>query len=88
MWDKCDGCLGTFSHDSTGLASMDRTVEIWDTSSGECIQMLDIGESLYNGSFDSLSSYLETGLGTFVILFSFTNLHRRTSLIREFKSYV
>jgi WD40 repeat protein len=55
MGDKWSACLQTleghsnavrsvaFSHDSTRLASAsdDRTVKIWDASSGECLQTLD-----------------------------------------------
>src|SRR2546421_4638307 len=64
--DKWSACLQTleghsgwvnsvaFSHNSARLASAsdDSTVKIWDASSGECLQSLYIGKSLFNISFD------------------------------------
>ncbi|OCK73180.1 hypothetical protein K432DRAFT_313490, partial [Lepidopterella palustris CBS 459.81] len=51
-----------FSHDSTRLAtsSWDKTVKIWDASSGKCLQTLEIGWTLFNISFDATGSYLHT----------------------------
>ncbi|KAF2800997.1 hypothetical protein K505DRAFT_227576 [Melanomma pulvis-pyrius CBS 109.77] len=47
-----------FSHDSARLtsASYDRTVKIWDASSGECLQTLDMGWPLFGISFDITDS--------------------------------
>jgi WD40 repeat protein len=58
-----------FSHDSTRLASAshDRTVKIWDASSGECLQTLEIGKSLVNILFDLTSSYLHTNIGAIAL---------------------
>ncbi|KAF1828578.1 hypothetical protein BDW02DRAFT_511995, partial [Decorospora gaudefroyi] len=55
-----------FSHDSTRLASAsgDRTVKIWDASSGACLQTLDVGKTLFNLSFDTASSCLLTEIGS------------------------
>jgi len=54
-----------FSPDSTRLASAswDRTVKIWDASSGACLQTLSIGKVLYNISFDITGSCLHTDIG-------------------------
>ena len=54
-----------FSHDSARLASAswDGTVKIWDASSGECLQTLEIGKALFNISFDITGSYLHTEIG-------------------------
>jgi WD40 repeat protein len=81
MTDKWGACLQTleghgdwvgsvaFSHDSARLASASRdtTVKIWDASSGECLQTLQIGSVLLNISFDTTGSYLHTKMGTIAI---------------------
>jgi WD40 repeat protein len=56
----------SFSHDSARLASASeaRTVKIWDASSGECLQTLDIGKTLFDISFDVTDAYLHTEIGT------------------------
>ncbi|OCK98220.1 HET-domain-containing protein [Cenococcum geophilum 1.58] len=78
MGDGWSACLQTleghsdyvssvaFSHDSTRLASAsnDRTVKIWDASSGACLQTLEIGKVLRNISFGTTGSYLRTEIGT------------------------
>jgi WD40 repeat protein len=80
MGDKWSACLQTleghsdgvrsvaFSHDSARLASAsggnDKTVKIWDASSGECLQTLSIGKTVFNISFDTTGSYLHTDIGT------------------------
>ena len=78
MRDKWSACLQTleghsssvnliaFSHDSARLASAsgDCTVKIWDASSGECLQTLSTGKALFNISFDTTGSYLQTETGT------------------------
>ena len=58
-----------FSHDSARLASAsyDKTVKIWDASSGECLQTLIIGQALFRISFDITDSYLQTNIGTIKI---------------------
>ena len=58
-----------FSPDSARLASAshDNTVKIWDASSGECLQTLDIGKALFNISVDTTGSYLHTEMGTIAI---------------------
>lgn len=58
-----------FSHDSARLASAskDKTVKIWDASSGACLQTLHIGRVLRNLSFNPTSSCLYTDIGTIVI---------------------
>ncbi|KAF2178769.1 hypothetical protein K469DRAFT_802158, partial [Zopfia rhizophila CBS 207.26] len=58
-----------FSHDSAGLASSsdDKTVKIWNASSGECLQTFGIGKAIFNISFDTTDSYLHTESGTIVI---------------------
>ena len=45
----------------------DKTVKIWDPSSGKCLQTLDIGKALYNISFDTTGSYLYTKIGAIAI---------------------
>ncbi|KAH7378433.1 hypothetical protein DE146DRAFT_673081, partial [Phaeosphaeria sp. MPI-PUGE-AT-0046c] len=45
----------------------DKTVKIWDASSGACLQTLDIGLCPFKLSFNSAKSCLYTGLGTIVI---------------------
>ena len=55
-----------FSHDSTRLASAswDRTVKVWDASSGACLLTLNISHQIYRISFDVSGSYLQTDIGT------------------------
>jgi WD40 repeat protein len=67
--------LVAFSHDSTQLASAlgDKTVKIWDASSGECLQTLGIGKALFNISVDTTSLYLHTEIGTIAIDASLTS---------------
>jgi WD40 repeat protein len=48
-------------------ASGDRTVKLWDASSGVCLQTLNIGRTLSYLSFDSSNSCLCTETGTIVI---------------------
>jgi WD40 repeat protein len=81
MVDKWGACLQTleghsgsvnsvaFSHDSTRLASAsyDRTVKIWDASSGACLQTLKISTVLRNISFDITGLYLHTEIGAITI---------------------
>jgi WD40 repeat protein len=81
MRDEWSACLQTleghsdrvnsvaFSHDSARLASAsgDKTVKIWDASSGECLQTLEIGKALFNISFDTTGSCLHTGIGTIAV---------------------
>ncbi|KAF2195959.1 hypothetical protein GQ43DRAFT_290692, partial [Delitschia confertaspora ATCC 74209] len=58
-----------FSHDSTRLASAssDRTVKIWDLSSGDCRQTFSVGKVLYSISFSFTDSYLHTDMGTIAL---------------------
>jgi WD40 repeat protein len=58
-----------FSRGSARLASAsdDMTARIWDASSGECLQTLQIGRVLLNISFDTTGSYLYTEMGTIAI---------------------
>ena len=58
-----------FSHDSSKLASAswDKTVKVWDASSGACLQTLNIGKALYSLSFDSTSSSLRSEIGPIAI---------------------
>src|SRR5271163_72815 len=88
MRDEWSACLQTleghsgwvlsvaFSHDSARLASAsdDNTVKIWDASSGECLQTLDIGKALFNISVDTTGSYLHTEIGTIAIDASASNM--------------
>jgi WD domain, G-beta repeat len=81
MKNKWSACLQTleghsgrvtsvaFSHDSARLASAsyDGTVKVWDASSGECLQTLDINKTLDNISFDTTDSCLLTDIGTIAI---------------------
>jgi hypothetical protein len=59
----------TFSHDSTQLASAsdDKTVKIWNVSSGACQQTLDTGRTLHDISFDGSGSYLHSKIGTIAL---------------------
>jgi WD40 repeat protein len=65
-----------FSSDSARLASAsgDSTVKIWNTSSGECLQTLDIGKALPNISVDTTGSYLHTEIGAIAIDASASNM--------------
>jgi WD40 repeat protein len=85
--DKWSACLQTleghsswvqsvaFSHDPAWLASAsdDRTVKIWDASSGECLQTLSIGKARFNISTDTTGLYLHTEIGTIAIDVSTTS---------------
>ncbi|KAF2678939.1 hypothetical protein K458DRAFT_272395, partial [Lentithecium fluviatile CBS 122367] len=55
-----------FSHDSTRLASAsyDNTVNIWDASSGKCLQTFSIGKPLHHIAFNVTGLYLHTNIGT------------------------
>ena len=54
-----------FSHDSTRLASAsDKTVKMWDASSGACLHTLDVSKVLFHLSFDRNSSRLLTEIGS------------------------
>ena len=58
-----------FSHDSTRLASAsdDRTVKIWDASSGACLSTINVGTSLRYLSFNSTGTLIHTETGTITI---------------------
>jgi hypothetical protein len=65
-------CVTLQERDSTRLASAsyDNKVKIWDTSSGKCLQTLEVGKMLSDISdisFDITGLYLHTNLGTIVI---------------------
>jgi WD40 repeat protein len=64
-----------FSRDSTRLASTsyDRTVKIWDVSSGTCLQTLEVGKTFFDISFDATGLYLRTEIGTIDINLSSTS---------------
>ena len=49
------------------LASYNKTVNIWDVGSDQCIQMLNIGIILFGMSFDTTSSYLHTEISTIAV---------------------
>ena len=55
-----------FSHDGTQVVSGsdDKTVKIWDASSGACLKTLNVGLTVYNVAFDTTGSYLLTDTGT------------------------
>jgi WD40 repeat protein len=55
----------TFLHNSTRLASLslDRTIKIWDASSGVCLQMLKVKKALNEISFDTTGLHLYTEVG-------------------------
>jgi WD40 repeat protein len=92
--DKWSACLQTleghrqgvwsvaFSHDSARLASAsgDSTVKVWDASSGECLQTLEIGRVLFNISFDITGSYLHTEIGTIALEASSSSSSSSSSL--------
>ncbi|KAJ8115727.1 hypothetical protein OPT61_g2688 [Boeremia exigua] len=58
-----------FSHDSAQLASAsdDKTVKIWDASSGACLQTIHVGMIVCDLSFDPTGSHLYTDIGAIVI---------------------
>ena len=58
-----------FSHDSSKLASasLDKTVKVWDASSGACLQTLNIHRPLYSLSFDPISSFLRSDIDLIAI---------------------
>ncbi|KAF2024373.1 hypothetical protein EK21DRAFT_78811, partial [Setomelanomma holmii] len=45
----------------------DRTVKIWDASSGTCLHTLDAGRALSSLSFESTGTFLHTEAGTIAI---------------------
>ena len=65
-----------FSPDSARLASAssDWTVKIWDTSSGKCLQTLEVGTTLFNISFDTTNPCLYTEIGAIPINASALNM--------------
>jgi hypothetical protein len=54
---------GTQVHEAVG----DKTVKIWDASSGACLHTLDVGKVLFHLSFDPDGSRLDTEIGSFEI---------------------
>jgi WD40 repeat protein len=74
-----------FSHDSTRLASAsdDKTVKLWDASSGECLQTLNIGRPIGILSFDSVSSCLSTETGKIAINILQASIQAATSKVEH-----
>jgi WD40 repeat protein len=58
-----------FSPDSARLASAsdDHTVRIWDATSGQCLQTLNVDKIPSNISFDITGAYLHTKLGNLAL---------------------
>jgi WD40 repeat protein len=63
-----------FLYDSTRLASAsyDKTVKIWDASSGVCLQTFNTAKVLWKISFNLIGSCLHTETGTITISTSST----------------
>src|SRR5204863_491683 len=55
-----------FSHAGTQVVSgsVDKTVKIWDASSGACLKTLNVGRIDNNVAFSTTSSYILTDSGT------------------------
>ena len=70
-----------FSHDSTRLASAsyDKTVKLWDASSGECLQTFNVGKTITSLSFDPAGSCISTEIGRFAIDIPQTSNHAATA---------
>ncbi|GFF84756.1 vegetative incompatibility protein HET-E-1 [Aspergillus udagawae] len=51
------------SGDRLASGSEDFTIKIWNAATGDCIQMYEIGTSIYQLLFDPTSTYLVTELG-------------------------
>ncbi|RDW58852.1 hypothetical protein BP6252_13328 [Coleophoma cylindrospora] len=58
-----------FTPESSRLAAVSDggMLRIWDTSSGDCLATLNVETTLYNISFDSTGSYLNTDVGILAI---------------------